>query len=143
MARFEYIGMVAHNMAATLLFYRLLGMDIPAGVEQEDHVEAALPGFRVAWDTEALVRKIDPEWVKPVGQSVGIGFLCASPAEVDELYQRITRRGLRGSLSPLGCLLGTALRRRHRPQRQSCRSVRVGAEVGQFVWTLRSRSPNG
>ena len=35
MARFEYIGMVAHDMAATLRFYRLLGMDIPAGVEQE------------------------------------------------------------------------------------------------------------
>jgi len=125
MARFEYIGMVAHNMAATLLFYRLLGMDIPAGVEQEDHVEAALPGFRVAWDTEALVRKIDPEWVKPVGQRVGIGFLCASPAEVDELYQRITEAGYEGHKAPWDAFWG---------QRYAVVTDPNGNHVDLFAW---------
>lgn len=106
MARPEYIGMVAKDMAATLRFYRLLGMDIPEGAESEDHVEATLTGFRVAWDTEAMIMNIDPGWVKPVGQRISIGFLCASPAEVDELYRRITEAGYEGYKAPWDAFWG-------------------------------------
>lgn len=106
MARLEYIGMVARDMAATLRFYRLLGMGIPEGAESEDHVEAAGTGFRVAWDTEALIMNIDSEWVKPVGQRIGIGFLCASPAEVDELYRRVTEAGYEGYKAPWDAFWG-------------------------------------
>lgn len=106
MARFEYIGMVAKDMAATLRFYRLLGMNIPEGAESEDHVEAAGAGFRVAWDTEALIMNIDPAWVKPVGQRIGIGFLCASPTEVDDLYRRVTDAGYAGYKAPWDAFWG-------------------------------------
>ncbi len=106
MARFEYIGMAANDMAATLRFYRLLGMNIPEGAESEDHVEAALPGFRVAWDTVALIKQIDPEWKQPVGQRIGIGFLCDSPAEVDALYQRVVGAGYEGYKAPWDAFWG-------------------------------------
>ncbi len=106
MARFEYVGMVAQDMAATLRFYRLMGMNIPEGAEKEDHVEAALSGLRVAWDSESLIKNIDPTWEKPSGQRIGIGFLCESPAEVDELYQRITAAGYAGYKAPWNAFWG-------------------------------------
>ena len=106
MARFEYIGMVAKDMVATLRFYRLLGMDIPEGAEKDDHVEVAYPGFRVAWDAEALIRNIDPEWATPVGQRIGYGFLCDSPAEVDAIYQRVTDAGYEGYKAPWDAFWG-------------------------------------
>ena len=106
MARFEYIGMVAKDMAATLRFYRLFGMDIAEGAESEDHVEAALPGFRVAWDSQSLIQQIDPDWVQPVGQRIGIGFLCESPAEVDALYVRVTEAGYEGYKAPWDAFWG-------------------------------------
>ncbi len=106
MARFEYAGMVVKDMATTLAFYRLLGLDIPEGAETEDHVEVALTGFRVAWDTETLITQIDPAWKKPVGQGIGIGFLCDSPAEVNDLYQRVTEAGYEGYKAPWDAFWG-------------------------------------
>src|SRR4051812_5585703 len=50
-ARLDLVGIVARDMGASLSFYRWLGLDIPEGVEDEPHVEAATPsGLRVAWD---------------------------------------------------------------------------------------------
>ena len=42
--RFNAIGMIASDMAATLVFYRMLGLDIPGDADTEGHVEAVLPG---------------------------------------------------------------------------------------------------
>src|SRR5947208_267309 len=61
MAKLDAIGIVTGDLAASLRFYALLGVDVPSG--DGDHVEAALPGgLRLMWDTEDLIRKIDPEW---------------------------------------------------------------------------------
>lgn len=106
MAQLEYIGMVAKDMAATLQFYRLLGLSIPDGAEQEDHVEVALPGIRVAWDAETLIRSIDPEWTTPSGQRIGIGFKCENSAEVDDLYRRVTEAGYAGYKAPWDAFWG-------------------------------------
>ncbi len=106
MARLEYVGMVAKDMAATLNFYRLLGMEIAEGAESEDHVEVALPGFRLAWDTEALIKQIDAEWQPLTGQRIGVGFLCASPAEVDDLYNRVVAAGYEGYKAPWDAFWG-------------------------------------
>lgn len=54
MAQPDMIGIAVHDMAAALNFYRLLGLDIPAGVEKEDHVEVVAAGYRIAWDTVSM-----------------------------------------------------------------------------------------
>lgn len=43
-ARFDSIGLIVSDMAASLAFYRRLGLDIPAGADSEPHVEHTLPG---------------------------------------------------------------------------------------------------
>ena len=52
----DMVGYVVRDMAATLRFYRLLGLDIPTGVEAEPFVEVITPnGYRLSWNTEAMV----------------------------------------------------------------------------------------
>ncbi len=54
----DMIGITVRDMIASLRFYRLLGLDIPEGQDGEDHVEVTTPnGYRIAWDTETLVKK--------------------------------------------------------------------------------------
>ncbi|MFI5638410.1 VOC family protein [Streptomyces goshikiensis] len=106
--RLDMIGLVVSDMAASLAFYRRLGVDVPAGAESEPHVEASLPGgLRIGWDTEEVVRSFDPSWVRPAGGGrVGLAFLCASPAEVDAVYTELTGAGHTGHLAPWDAFWG-------------------------------------
>lgn len=107
MAKLDLIGMVVKDMAAALKFYRLLGMDIPAAMDTEDHVEVTLPGgLRVAWDALAMVLSFMPEREEPVGHRMGMAFLCDSPAEVDELYERVLAAGYAGYKAPWDAFWG-------------------------------------
>ena len=55
MATPDLLGIVVKDMAAALKFYRLLGLDIPNEMDDQQHVEFRTPtGFRVAWDTKSL-----------------------------------------------------------------------------------------
>ncbi|GHD61146.1 glyoxalase [Streptomyces goshikiensis] len=102
------IGLVVSDMAASLAFYRRLGIDVPAGAESEPHVEASLPGgLRIGWDTEEVVRSFDPSWARPAdGGRVGLAFLCGSPAEVDAVYSELTGAGHTGHLAPWDAFWG-------------------------------------
>lgn len=107
--RFDLIGLVTADMAASLAFYRRLGLEIPSEADGEPHVEAALPGgLRIAWDTEETVRSFDPGWDPgPRGSGrQGLAFLCDSPAEVDELYARLTEAGHGGHKAPWDAFWG-------------------------------------
>ncbi|MEU3920943.1 VOC family protein [Streptomyces sp. NPDC029004] len=100
--RLDAIGLVVSDMAASLAFYRRLGLDIPADADAAPHVEATVPGgLRVLWDTEEVVRSFDPGWTRPTGgERLGLAFHCDSPAEVDSVYARLTAAGYRGHLKP-------------------------------------------
>jgi catechol 2,3-dioxygenase-like lactoylglutathione lyase family enzyme len=61
MPELDAIGLVVADMAASLAFYRRLGLEIPAEAEQEDHVEASLKGgIRLMFDKQELIRGLDP-----------------------------------------------------------------------------------
>ncbi|GHH36656.1 VOC family protein [Streptomyces candidus] len=100
--RLDSVGIVTSDMAASLDFYRRLGVPVPDGAESAPHVEATLPGgMRVLWDTEEVIRSFDPEWTRPQGgDRVGLAFLCESPAEVDTVYDGLVAAGYTGSLKP-------------------------------------------
>ncbi|WP_211374324.1 hypothetical protein [Cellulomonas fimi] len=66
--RLYVIGLVVENMAASLAFYRRLGLAIPPEADAEVHVEAPLPGgLRLAWDTIDVIRSFDLHWTPPAG----------------------------------------------------------------------------
>ncbi|MGW0820185.1 VOC family protein [Streptomyces sp. NPDC002845] len=106
--RFDAIGLVASDMAASVAFYRRLGFAFPEGAENEPHAEAQLPGgLRLMLDTEETVRSFHPGWRAPSGGSrVGLALLCESPAQVDEVYEELVSAGYHGELKPWDAVWG-------------------------------------
>ncbi|MGP3976931.1 VOC family protein [Streptomyces sp. 8N114] len=107
--RFDLIGIVTSDLAASLAFYRQLGLDIPADADTQPHVECTVPsGVRIAWDTEETVRSFDP--IRPApprgAGRIGLAFLCDSPAEVDKLYGELTGAGYEGHHAPWNAAWG-------------------------------------
>jgi catechol 2,3-dioxygenase-like lactoylglutathione lyase family enzyme len=93
--QFDFFGVVVSDMARSVAFYRRLGLDFPDGAENEQHVEAPLPGgMRYALDTEDVIRSFDPGWKRPTdGHAGGGAFRCDSPAEVDRVYGELLSAG--------------------------------------------------
>lgn len=116
-SRLDMIGIVAADLAASLAFYRLLGLDIPDGAENEPHVEITLPnGLRVAWDTVATITSFDDTWTAPTGSSrMGLAFLCDSPAEVDATHARLVEAGHHSHLAPWDAFWGQRYATVHDP----------------------------
>jgi catechol 2,3-dioxygenase-like lactoylglutathione lyase family enzyme len=107
--RMDMIGLAVRDLAASLAFYRRLGLDIADGAENEPHVEATLPGgLRIAWDTYEVMQSFDPGWKPAEGGSstVSLAFLVDSPAEVDSLYADLTGAGYEGHLAPWDAFWG-------------------------------------
>ncbi|MGA8112039.1 MAG: VOC family protein [Actinocatenispora sp.] len=105
---FSLIGLTVADLGASLAFYRRLGLDIPAGVDDEPHVEVTLPGgLRLAWDPVSTVRAFDPDWAPPTGGSrIGLAFDCGDPAGVDRQYEDLTGAGYEGHLAPWDAFWG-------------------------------------
>jgi len=98
---------VVQDMAASLKFYRMLGLNIPAEADSEGHVDVVLPGgLRLAWDTLEVILSFNAAWEEPVGHRMGIAFLCDSPAEVDALYEQVTAVGYEGHKPPWDAFWG-------------------------------------
>ena len=107
MATLDLVGLIARDMAASLRFYRLVGLDIPVEMDSHGHVEITLPGgLRLAWDNEATIRSFNPAWERPATPQPGLAFLCASPAEVDALYQTLVDAGYTGYKAPWDAFWG-------------------------------------
>ncbi len=93
--RLDLVGIVTRDMRASLAFYRRLGLDAPAGAEDEPHAEATTPGgLRVAWDTAELIGQIYPDYTAPSGgHRMALAFLLPTPAAVDEKYAELAALG--------------------------------------------------
>ena len=103
------IELVVADMAATLAFYRRLGLDIPADADKQPHVDIELTGgMRLAFDTEDTIKSFDPEWQRPTEGShrAAIAFACKDPAEVDSAYAELTGAGYEGHLPPWDAFWG-------------------------------------
>ena len=102
------VELVVSDMAATLAFYRRLGLDIPADADKEPHVDVELSGtMRLAFDTEATIRSFDPGWKRPRGgHRVALAFACDSPEQVDNAWAELTAAGYEGHLAPWNAFWG-------------------------------------
>ena len=104
----DVFGIVVSDMARSVAFYRLLGLEFPEGAEAEDHVEAPLPGgIRYTLDTETVMRSFDPGWKRPAnGHAVGGAFRCDSPDEVDQVYHDLLAAGATAHKEPWDAFWG-------------------------------------
>jgi uncharacterized glyoxalase superfamily protein PhnB len=100
------IGIAVSDLAQTLRFYRLLGLDLPES-STDDHVEATMAnGTRLMFDTEEVIRSFLPEWTRTDGNQVALAFECSSSEEVDEIYRRVVEAGFEGEKEPWDAFWG-------------------------------------
>jgi catechol 2,3-dioxygenase-like lactoylglutathione lyase family enzyme len=109
------VGIVAADMARSLGFYRLLGLDIPDRPD-EGHVDITLPnGLRLMVDSEGEMRKFLPDWVRQPGNQFNLAFQCESPAEVNTLYSQMVDAGYHGEKEPWDAFRGQRYAQLHDP----------------------------
>ena len=104
--RFDALGLVVADIGRSVAFYRAIGVEAgePSG---EDHFEATLPnGTRLMWDTEELIKKIDPSYEEPTGHRLALAFACGSPADVDATYEAALAAGGTSKLAPWDAFWG-------------------------------------
>ncbi len=106
MPQLNAIGIVVSDMAESIRFYRLLGLDVPE-TPDEGHVDASLPsGVRLMLDSEETVRSFRPDWRRASGNQVGLALECGAAAEVDDLYARAVAAGFHGEKEPWDAFWG-------------------------------------
>jgi len=106
MPQLNAIGITVADMARSIAFYRLLGLDVPE-TPGEGHVDAFLPnGVRFMLDSEEVVRSFLPDWQRNDGNQIALALECSSPAEVDELYARVVDAGFPGEKEPWDAFWG-------------------------------------
>jgi catechol 2,3-dioxygenase-like lactoylglutathione lyase family enzyme len=101
----DMVGLVVKDMAATLAFYRLVGLPIPDGAEAEPHVEVLANGYRIGWDREDLIRSFVQGWEGGNGR-MALAFRCETPAAVDALFAEVTRAGHPSKVAPFDAFWG-------------------------------------
>lgn len=100
------IGIVVTDMARSIRFYQVVGLDVP-DTPDEGHVDTSMPnGVRLMLDTEDTVLSFRPDWTRATGNQVGLALECESPAEVDEIYARVTAAGFHGEKEPWDAFWG-------------------------------------
>jgi catechol 2,3-dioxygenase-like lactoylglutathione lyase family enzyme len=106
MPQLNALGIVVSDMARSIGFYRLLGLDVPE-TPDEGHVDTFLPnGVRFMLDSEDVVRSFRPEWKREAGNQLALAVECESPAEVDEVYALVTAAGFHGEKEPWDAFWG-------------------------------------
>ena len=82
-------------MAASLAFYRRLGLELPESGDAEGPVEWDGPGgVRIMFDATSVVHSYDPDWQPPVGgPAMSLAFDCGTPAEVDATVAELVQAG--------------------------------------------------
>jgi catechol 2,3-dioxygenase-like lactoylglutathione lyase family enzyme len=103
------INVVVSDMAATLDFYRRLG--VAPGSEEDvsgAHVQLRMPnGFSLELDTAESVRLWHAGWrADPASVSVVVGFALSSREAVDERYVELTAAGYVGRQPPFDAFWG-------------------------------------
>jgi catechol 2,3-dioxygenase-like lactoylglutathione lyase family enzyme len=103
------VNVVVSDMAASLAFYRRLGVELTGAVPPgAEHVQLrARSGLSLELDTTASVHRWHAGWrADPSSVRVVLGFALASREAVDRLYDELTAAGYAGRQPPFDAFWG-------------------------------------
>jgi catechol 2,3-dioxygenase-like lactoylglutathione lyase family enzyme len=102
----DAIGIISSDVAKSLEFYKLLGVEFRKGGDG-DHYETTLPnGMRILLDSVAVIQSFEPGYQHPQRGGVVMCFKQSSPKAVDTMYVSITEAGFRGKKAPWNAFWG-------------------------------------
>ncbi len=109
----DQVSVIAHDVDATVAFYRLLGVDIPeesiwrteSGAQ---HVGAGGEGVDFDIDSERFAPQFVAAWegASDLAGRVIVGFRVETRAAVDERFAAMTAAGFRGLQPPFDAFWG-------------------------------------
>ena len=103
-------NLVVRDMAATIAFYRRLGLSIEEGqADWSSHHRTAVmaEGIDLDFDSVEFARQRDSGWPGSKGVGVGVlGFRVSSRQAVDQLYGDLTGAGYHGQQPPYDAFWG-------------------------------------
>ena len=107
MARLDAIGLVVTDMAESIRFYTLLGLNVPDEGPDAQHVDIDLGGsMRLMLDSAKLMHEIS-DWSPPTGgHRVSLAMRCDDPASVDAMHTAIVKAGFRSIADPFDAFWG-------------------------------------
>ena len=96
------VQIFARDVRRSIGFYRQLGLPVPEPEGPDPHVDVELPGGnRLSFDAEQTITGMHPDWApSDCAGRVALAFGLDSPAEVDTMFERLTKAGHPGSLEP-------------------------------------------
>lgn len=104
---FAQLNVVVADMAASLDFYRRLGL-APNGTPDGAHAEASLPGgLSIEWDSAEFASVWDSGSRGPAAGGIVLGFSLPNRDAVDGLYAELTGAGYRGRQRPYNAFWGS------------------------------------
>ena len=96
------VGVVVADMRRALEFYRRLGLDIPDGSEELDHVEVKMSGLTLFLTTESANARWDParREISGDGYRMVLEFYLDTADALDAKYAELTGFGYTGHHPP-------------------------------------------
>ena len=105
--RIDAVAVTARNMEESLRFYRCLGFEFPPFEPDEQHIEAVAQNgeARLMIDAASLAQDLTGRPAKPASHSA-FAMLCETPAEVDEIAERVKSAGFDLATEPWDAFWG-------------------------------------
>ncbi|HXC56893.1 MAG TPA: VOC family protein [Rhizomicrobium sp.] len=106
-AHLDQLDLVAKDVAATVAFYRLLGVKLPKTTDAHHVTIQFAGGMELAFDSQTLARAYNKGYRgKKGGGNVVIGFAVRTRRAVDQAYARLTGAGHAGLQRPMDAFWG-------------------------------------
>ena len=102
------IGIACSDVAASLAFYRMLGVDLPEFDPDTGHYDADLGGgIRLMLDSEAVMASFIDDYTRPTGNDrITLAVEYDTPVGVDVAFAELVAAGHTGIREPFDAFWG-------------------------------------
>jgi catechol 2,3-dioxygenase-like lactoylglutathione lyase family enzyme len=95
------VGVIVEDMPRALEFYRRLGVAVPDGAEEQEHVEVAMSGLTFFLSTKRANARWDPAATPAAGgYRIILEFYLETPEALDGKYAELTGFGYESHCGP-------------------------------------------
>ena len=102
----DAIGIVSKDIAQSVKFYKLLGVDLKV-TGGADHLEGSTPsGVRIMLDSVTLMKSLNPSWQVPTGSGITLCFKQSTPGQVDDVFHKVIEAGFKEAKAPWDAFWG-------------------------------------